>query len=77
MGSAIEALVLVITLTAISLATIALFDALTGPMSWRRKVGWSLLVLSLPLIGPILYWRRGAERPRHKRLPKPTHKDGR
>ena len=77
MGSAVEALVLIITLTAISLATIALIDALTGPMSWRRKVGWSLLVLSLPLIGAILYYRRGAERPRHKRRTKPTHKDGR
>jgi Phospholipase_D-nuclease N-terminal len=77
MGSAIEALVLIITLTAISLATIALFDALTGPMSWRRKLGWCLLVLSLPLIGPILYYRRGAERPRYERRITRTDKDGR
>ena len=77
MGSAIDALVLITTLTAISLATIALFDALTGPMSWRRKVGWSLLVLSLPLIGPILYYCRGNERAPQKQRTKPTHKDGR
>jgi hypothetical protein len=43
-----EAVLLVAALTAISMAMIALHDLLTGPMSWWRKVVWSLLVLSLP-----------------------------
>jgi len=77
MQSAVEALLLITVLTTLSMATIALFDVLIGPMSRRRKLGWCLLVLSLPLIGPILYYRRGAERPRHKRRTKPTDKDGR
>jgi hypothetical protein len=78
MRSAIEALLLITALTAISLAMIALSDLLTNPMSWWRKSGWFLLVLSLPLVGPILYYRRGAERaPQRKRRTKSTHKEGR
>jgi Phospholipase_D-nuclease N-terminal len=73
-----EAVLLVAALTAISMAMIALFDLLTGPMSWWRKVGWSLLVLSLPLIGPILYYRRGAKRgPQRRRQMRSTEKKGR
>ena len=69
-----EAVLLVAALTAISMAMIALFDLLTGPMSWWRKVVWSLLVLSLPLVGPILYYRRGSERaPERERRTKSTH----
>jgi hypothetical protein len=33
-----EAVLLVAALTAISMAMIALFELLTGPMSWWRKV---------------------------------------
>ena len=77
MRSVIEASLLITTLTAISLAMIALFDALTGPMSWRRKVGWSLLVVILPLIGPILYYWRSDKRPLDKRRTKPADRDGR
>jgi hypothetical protein len=63
-----EAVLLVAALTAISMVMIALFDLLTGPMSWWRKVVWSLLIVSLPLVGPILYYRRGAKRgPQRKR----------
>ena len=69
MGSAIEALVLITTLTAISLATIALFDALTGPLSWRRKVAWSLLVVGVPLVGPVLYYQRGPDGARRRERP--------
>jgi Phospholipase_D-nuclease N-terminal len=69
-----EAVLLVAALTAISMAMIALHDLLTGPMSWWRKVVWSLLVLSLPLVGPILYYRRGSERaPERERRTKSTH----
>jgi Phospholipase_D-nuclease N-terminal len=57
---------------------IALHGLLTGPMSWWRKVVWSLLVLSLPLVGPILYYRRGAKPgTRRKRQMRPTEKKGR
>ena len=61
MRSAIEALLLMTALTAISMAMIALFDLVTGPMSWWRTAGWFLVVLSLPQVGPILYYRLGAE----------------
>jgi Phospholipase_D-nuclease N-terminal len=72
-----EAVLLVAALSAISMAMIALHDLLTGPMSWWRKVVWSLLVLSLPLVGPILYYRRGAKRgTQRKRRTKSTHTEG-
>ena len=73
-----EAVLLVLALTAISMAMIALFDLLTGPMSWWRKIVWFFLVLSLPLIGPILYYRRGPDRaPQRERRTKSTHTEGR
>jgi hypothetical protein len=75
MQTALEAAVLVLTLTAINMAMIALYDLLASPMSWWRKAAWSLLVLSLPLVGPILYYRRSSERAPHgKRRTKSTHK---
>jgi Phospholipase_D-nuclease N-terminal len=78
MRSAMEAVLLVAALTAISMAMTALHDLLTGPMSWRRKAAWSFLVLSLPLVGPIFYYRRGSERaPRRKRQMRSTEKKGR
>jgi hypothetical protein len=58
-----------------AMAMIAVFDLVTGPMSWWRKAGWFLVVLSLPLVGPILYYRRGTERaPQRKRRTRSTQK---
>lgn len=59
-----EALLLVAALTAISLAMSALFDLLTGPRSWPRKAAWALLVVSLPVAGPVLYYLRAPREPR-------------
>jgi hypothetical protein len=61
MRTAIEALLLITVLTAISMAISALHDLLTGPLSWRRKVAWSLLVVGVPLVGPVLYYQRGPD----------------
>jgi hypothetical protein len=77
MRNAIEALFLVTSLTAISLAMIALSDLFTTPMSLWRKFGWFLLVLCLPLVGPILYYRRAAQAPQRKRRTGSTQKKGR
>lgn len=76
MRTALEAAVLIIAFTAINMAMIALYDLLAGPMSWWRKSGWSLLVLSLPLVGAVLYYWFGSERaPQRRRQTKPTHKE--
>ena len=61
MRTAIEALLLITALTAISMAISALHDLLTAPLSWRRKAAWSLLVVGMPLVGPVLYYRRGPD----------------
>jgi hypothetical protein len=52
----LEGLLLVTGLTAISLATTALFDLFAGPRSWPRKAAWAVLVVSLPVVGPVLYY---------------------
>jgi hypothetical protein len=59
---------------AVTLAGVALLDVLTGRAGWGHKAGWALLVLGLPVVGPLLYFRRiaggaapkrgGADRPR-------------
>ncbi len=51
-----EPLLLVAALSALSLAMTALFDLLAGRRSWPRKVAWALLVVGLPVIGPVLYY---------------------
>ena len=56
MRTAIEALLLITVLTASSMAISALHDLLTGPLSWRRKAALSLLVVGVPLVGPVLYF---------------------
>ena len=75
MRTAIEALLLITVLTAISMAISALHDLLTGPLSWRRKVAWSLLVVGVPLVGPVLYYQRGPDGARKgERQTRATHK---
>ena len=66
MRTAIEALLLITVLTAISMGISALHDLLTGPLSWRRKVAWSLLVVGVPLVGPVLYYQRGPDGARRR-----------
>jgi hypothetical protein len=67
-SGAMEALLLLVALTAINLAAFVLLDLLTGPASWRRKAGWAALVVGLPLLGPLLcYWRGPAAAPRRRR----------
>ncbi len=51
-----EPLLLVAALSALSLAMTALFDLLAGRRSWPRKAAWALLVVGLPVIGPVLYY---------------------
>jgi hypothetical protein len=76
MRTALEAAILILTFTAINVAMIAIYDLLAGPMSWWRKFAWSLLVLSLPLVGPILYYRCTSKRaPQRRRRTEPTHKE--
>jgi hypothetical protein len=75
MRTAVEALLLITALTAISMAISALVDLLSGPLSWRRKAAWSLLVLGVPLVGPILYYRSGRDgAPKRQRQTQATHK---
>jgi hypothetical protein len=75
MRTAIEALLLITALTAISMAISALLDLLTGPLSWRRKAAWSLLVVGVPLVGPVLYYQRGPDGARKReRQTRSTHK---
>ena len=75
MRTAIEAFLLITVLTAISMAISALHDLLTGPLSWRRKVAWSLLVVGVPLVGPVLYYQRGPDGARKRqRQTRATHK---
>jgi hypothetical protein len=78
MQTALEAAALVLTLSAVNVAMIALYDLLVSPMSWWRKAAWSLLVLSLPLVGPVVYYRCSSKRaPEGKRRTESTHKEGR
>lgn len=60
----VEPLLLIAGLTAISLAISALFDLLTGPSSRPRRVAWALLVVSLPVVGPVLYYLHAPRAPR-------------
>lgn len=55
---ATEALVIIAALTAISLAGTALLDLLGSQVSWRRKAIWTVLIVGLPLVGAVLYYRR-------------------
>jgi hypothetical protein len=57
-----EPVVLVLGLTAISLAITALFDVLISPMSAWRKAGWTLLLIALPIVGPMLRFRGDGSR---------------
>jgi hypothetical protein len=75
MRTAIEALLLITALTAISMAISAFHDLLTGPLSWRRKAVWSLLVVGVPLVGAVLYFQRGPDGGRKReRQTQATHK---
>ena len=56
-----EPVLLLLVLLAVTLAGVALLDVLTGrEASWGHKAGWALLVLGLPVVGPLLYFRRTA-----------------
>jgi hypothetical protein len=67
-----EPFVLVAGLTALSMATTALFDLLTGPLPWRRKVAWAILVVGVPLIGPLLYHLHAPPRQRRRTARRPA-----
>jgi hypothetical protein len=70
-----EPLLFVVGLSALSMATTALFDLLLGPLSRWRKAAWAVVIVSLPLLGPILYHLRAPARQRvriaRRRLPPP------
>ncbi|HEX6110979.1 MAG TPA: PLDc N-terminal domain-containing protein [Geminicoccaceae bacterium] len=58
-----EPILFIAGLTALHLAVVALIDVLASSRPWRRKLGWGLVLLVLPLAGPVLYYRRGERRP--------------
>ena len=55
-----EPVLFIAGLTALHLAIVALLDAFGSTKPWPRKLGWSVVILGLPLIGAILYYRRAA-----------------
>jgi hypothetical protein len=57
-----EPFLFVVGLSALSMATTALFDLLLGPLSRWRKAAWVVVIVSLPLLGPILYHLRAPAR---------------
>jgi hypothetical protein len=66
-SGAMDAFLVIAALIAINLAAIVLLDLLTGPGSWGRKAGWAVLVIGLPLLGPLLCYRRGPAAARRER----------
>jgi hypothetical protein len=70
-----EPFLFVALLSALSMAATALFDLLVGPLPWPRKAGWAIIILALPLLGPILYHLRAPPRQRvriaRRRPPQP------
>ena len=58
-----EPILVIAGLTALHLAVVALIDVLSSSRPWRRKAGWVLVLLVLPLAGPVLYYRRGERWP--------------
>jgi hypothetical protein len=73
-----EPLLLIAGLTALHLAVFALIDGLGSSKPWPWKLGWGLVILGAPLIGPALYFLRAerqAKRPRPRRAPPGGVKD--
>lgn len=58
-----NAFLFIVGATALNIALVALMDVLVSKMPWRRKLGWSALILGLPLIGAVLYYLRGEPPP--------------
>lgn len=70
-----EPVLFIAGLIALQLAAIALIDVLTSSRPWTRKLGWSLAILGMPLIGAIAYYRHGDDRPQRPsrtRRPRPA-----
>ena len=64
-----EPLLLIVGLTALHLAVFALIDGLGSSRPWPWKLGWGVVIIGAPLIGPVLYFLR-AERPPKRARPR-------
>jgi hypothetical protein len=58
-----EPIILIAGLTALHLALVALMDVLGSKKPRFLKLGWSAVIVGLPLIGAILYYLRADRRP--------------
>jgi hypothetical protein len=62
-----EPLLLIVGLTALHLAILALIDGLGRPKPWPWKLGWRVVIMGAPLIGPALYFLRAERQPERLR----------
>lgn len=58
-----EPVLFIVGATALNIALVALMDVLGSKAPRLRKLGWIAVILSLPLIGAILYYMRAERRP--------------
>lgn len=59
-----EPLLLIVGMTALHLAVFALIDGLGGSKPWPWKLGWGVVIIGAPLIGPALYFLRAERQPK-------------